>query len=907
MDIFLSTDGGDTYPIALATGVSNNGSASVLVPNNIGTQNRVMVKGSNHIFFDISNANFTIEGEVECNVAIPQDVVVSNIGSANATVSWTALPGATYDVRYRPTGSSTWNTIENVVGVSTEITGLQTSTEYEAQVSSKCPNNDVSEYSSSVIFTTLEVQLNYCASQSSNVNDEYIGNVQLNTINNTSGGQFYSDFTNISTALTKGTSYTISVTPVWTGTVYNEGYAVWIDFNKDGDFDDAGEQVFTRAASNQSPVSGSFTIPEGAAEGATRMRVSMKYNAIPTACESFTWGEVEDYTVIIEGSGPDIEAPTAPTNLTASNTTQTTTDLAWNHSTDNVGVTGYDVYQGGILIASVTTTNYQVTGLNPNTNYLFFVRAKDAAGNISNNSNTANVTTLTPPDTEAPTPPTNLTATNTTQSTTDLSWNAATDNIGVVAYDVFQDGALIASVSSTNYQVTGLSASTNYSFTVRARDAAGNQSDFSNTVLVTTLDTQAPTAPANLTASNTTQTTTDLSWTASTDNVGVTGYDVYQGGVLIASVSTTFYQVTGLNPSSSYSFFVRAKDASGNVSSNSNTVNVTTLSPPDTEAPAAPANLTASNTTETTTDLSWIASTDNVGVLAYEVYIDGILLGSTSINAVQITGLTPSTTYEFYVIAFDAAGNSSLQSNIVAITTLELQITYCQSFSSNSSSEWIERLQLGSINNLSGNNGGYVDFTNISTNLVIGSTNSIVITPGRTNTKRREAYNVWIDYNQDGSFDGPGELVLEIGRTNQSSVSRNFTVPQFALNGSTRMRVSMKFNSNASSCEIFNAGEVEDYTVFIVNAAKGDLVDTASEAKGDSSLMLYPNPVSNSELNIKLNGMEATEIRVYNALGQLVIKQAYSNILQVAMLEAGVYLLEVVSENESLTKRFVKQ
>lgn len=301
-------------------------------------------------------------------------------------------------------------------------------------------------------------------------------------------------------------------------------------------------------------MSGSFTIPEGAAEGATRMRVSMKYNAIPTACESFTWGEVEDYTVIIEGSGPDIEAPTAPTNLTASNTTQTTTDLAWNHSTDNVGVTGYDVYQGGILIASVTTTNYQVTGLNPNTNYLFFVRAKDAAGNISNNSNTANVTTLTPPDTEAPTPPTNLTATNTTQSTTDLSWNAATDNIGVVAYDVFQDGALIASVSSTNYQVTGLSASTNYSFTVRARDAAGNQSDFSNTVLVTTLDTQAPTAPANLTASNTTQTTTDLSWTASTDNVGVTGYDVYQGGVLIASVSTTFYQVTGLNPSSSYSF-----------------------------------------------------------------------------------------------------------------------------------------------------------------------------------------------------------------------------------------------------------------------------------------------------------------------------------------------------------------
>ncbi|NQY05815.1 MAG: T9SS type A sorting domain-containing protein, partial [Flavobacteriaceae bacterium] len=95
----------------------------------------------------------------------------------------------------------------------------------------------------------------------------------------------------------------ITVTPTWTGTVYAEGYSVWIDYNQDGDFTDSGEQVWTQSATTSTPVSGSFTVPTSATEGATRMRVSMKYNAIPTSCESFTYGEVEDYTVNITTSG----------------------------------------------------------------------------------------------------------------------------------------------------------------------------------------------------------------------------------------------------------------------------------------------------------------------------------------------------------------------------------------------------------------------------------------------------------------------------------------------------------------------------------------------------------------------------------------------------------------------------
>lgn len=328
----------------------------------------------------------------------------------------------------------------------------------------------------------------YCNSAGGNVSDEYISRVELNTIDNTSGAVGYQNFTAISTPLAKNSNYSVTVTCTWTGTVYNEAYSVWIDYNQDGDFSDAGEQVWTQGNTQASPVSGSFTVPSSALDGETRMRVSMKYNGIPTACESFTYGEVEDYTVNIGGSGGgDTEAPSNPTSLSASNTTTTTTDLSWNASTDNVGVTGYNVYQGSTNLGSVTGTSAQITGLTAATAYSFSVTAIDAAGNESGASNTVNVTTQSGADTQAPTAPTSLSAAGTTQTTTDLSWNASTDNVGVTGYRVYQGSTLINTGTGTSYQVTGLTAATAYSFSVTAIDAAGNESGASNTVNVTTL------------------------------------------------------------------------------------------------------------------------------------------------------------------------------------------------------------------------------------------------------------------------------------------------------------------------------------------------------------------------------------------------------------------------------------
>lgn len=239
---------------------------------------------------------------------------------------------------------------------------------------------------------------NYCASNGNSVADEYISRVQLADINNTSGAGSggYQNHTAVETDLAKGDAYTITITPTWTGTVYSEGYAVWIDYNHDGDFSDSGELVTSVAATQNTPVSGSFTVPTNASDGATRMRVSMKYNGVPSACESFSYGEVEDYTVNIGSSAADTQAPSVPTNLSASNITETTVDLSWNASNDNVGVTGYDVYQGTALLGTTANTSAQITGLSSGTNYTFNVRAKDDAGNVSGASNTVSVTTDSP-------------------------------------------------------------------------------------------------------------------------------------------------------------------------------------------------------------------------------------------------------------------------------------------------------------------------------------------------------------------------------------------------------------------------------------------------------------------------------------------------------------------------------
>ena len=432
--------------------------------------------------------------------------------------------------------------------------------------------------------------------------------------------------------------------------------------------------------------------------------------------------------------------------------------------------------------------------------------------------------------------------------------------------------------------------------------------DVSNTNFTITAgstDSVAPTAPS-LAASGTTQTTTNLSWSGATDNVAVTGYDVYQGGTLLSSTASTTYAVSGLTASTAYTFTVKAKDAAGNVSVASNAVSVTTLAPvADTTAPTAP-SLSASGTTTTTTSLSWTGATDNVGVTGYNVYQGTTLLGSTTTaTTYAVSGLNASTTYTFTVKAKDAAGNISVASNTVSVTTSAVAtLTYCSSSSTNTADEKIGKVAIATISNTSTGTAGYEDFTAISTNLVRGTANTITITPNWTSTKYKEGYAVYIDYNQNGVFTDAGEKVWTKAASTTTPVSGSFTIPATATLGATRMRVQMSYNATpTSSCGSFTYGQVEDYTVNISLTARMD--ETASN--NTLSFSLYPNPVSGDELNIS-NLDVASEYVIYNMMGQELIKGKIENdAINVSSLSVGTYLIQVSNENGSTSKRFIKQ
>ena len=374
-------------------------------------------------------------------------------------------------------------------------------------------------------------------------------------------------------------------------------------------------------------------------------------------------GQAETSTSNGAGTTPPVDTapPSTPTGLTGMAAGPTTANLSWSASTDNVGVTAYFLLRNGVQVATPTTTSFADTGLSAATTYTYTVAARDAAGNISPNSTSVSVTTasVSVADTTPPTTPIGLTAAVAGSSGANLSWSASTDNVGVTGYIVRRNGVQVATPVTTSFADTGLSAATTYSYTVAARDAAGNISPNSTSVSITIADTTPPTTPIGLTAAVAGSSGANLSWSASTDNVRVTGYIVRRNGVQVATPVTTSFADTGLSAATTYSYTVAARDAAGNISPNSTSVSVTTPPPP-------PSN---------SASLAWDAVTTPT-LAGYRVYFgtapgtylqslgQGISVGN--VTAYTLTGLASGSQYYFAVTAFDTVGVESPYSNEVS-------------------------------------------------------------------------------------------------------------------------------------------------------------------------------------------------------------------------------------------------
>ena len=907
VDIFLSTDGGDTYPIALASGVPNDGSHDIVVPNNQGNQNRIMVRGSNHIFFDISNSNFTIAGQVVCNATVPNSLAASNVGATTATLSWDSVAGASYDLQYREVGSGTWTTT-SVNGISSALSGLSSLTQYEAQVRSKCPDNSTSAYSNTINFTTTDVQLNYCDSASTNINDEFIGRVQLNTIDNSSGGQFYTDFTNVSTTLTKDTQYTITVTPTWTGTVYSEGYSVWIDYNRDGDFDDAGEQVWTQSATQNTPVSGNFTIPSSAVESTTRMRVSMKYNGIPTSCETFTYGEVEDYSVTIESAGPDTVAPVISLNGAATinlNLGDTYTELNATASDNVDGDISANIVIGGDTVDTNTPGTYSVT-----------YNVTDAAGNAATE---VVRTVIVNPDSVAPV------ITLIGASTININVGDTYTDQGATASDNI-DGDITANIIVGGDAVNTNTAGT-YVITYNVTDAAGNAA----TEVTRTVNVSEPSTgcaggitsfPYNEGFENTlgawTQSTSDdINWTVDangtpSNNTGPsnaiegtyyiyveasgngTGYPNKQAILnspcfnLSALTEATFsfkYHMFGSSDMGSISLEISDDDgATWNSiwSQTGNKGNSWQSASVDISSYVGGSVLMRFNRI---TGGTWQAdiAIDDVSLTEGAVVVNGCTGGITSYpynegfentlgawtqstsddinwtvdaNGTPSNGTGPSSATEgTYYIYVEASGNGTGYPNKRAIINspcfdLTNQASATFSFSYH---------QYGSSNM------GTIDLEASNDN---GATwNSIWNDSGNNG-------NSWLNESINLSAYIGGSVQLRFNRLTGSTWQADIAIDNVSLSTTTSMR---------------------------------DNLSSRQEESELKTIKIFPNPVEGNTLNV-LSNYSQIDYEIYNTIGQLVAKgKVTSNIIDVSNLDSAVYHIQFNTEDGITSKRFIKK
>ena len=277
----------------------------------------------------------------------------------------------------------------------------------------------------------------------------------------------------------------------------------------------------------------------------------------------------------------DNQNPSVPQNLQATVASSSQIDLTWDASTDNVGVNGYKIYRNGNFLTTTSTNSYSDNGLQAATEYTYTVSAFDAAGNESAQSSSVSATTDSNNDTEAPSVPQNLQATAVSTSQINLTWDASTDNVAVAGYKVFRNSNLIDTVTnSTEFNDTGLNAATEYTYTVSAFDAAGNESAQSSSVSATTgdsNDTEAPTVPQNLQATVVSASQIILTWNTSTDNVAVAGYKVFRNGNLVDTViNSTAFTDTGLDAATEYAYMLSAFDAAGNESAKSTEVKATT-------------------------------------------------------------------------------------------------------------------------------------------------------------------------------------------------------------------------------------------------------------------------------------------------------------------------------------------
>jgi len=309
---------------------------------------------------------------------------------------------------------------------------------------------------------------------------------------------------------------------------------------------------------------------------------------------------------------------------------------------------------------------------------------------------------------------------------------------------------------------------------------------------------------------------------------------------------------------------------------------------------------------------------------------------SNGASSQTISGLAPG----IYAATVTDANDCTVTTSATVLNGQVVAPSYCVARASNTNYEWIQKIQIGAYSNTSGNNGGYGNFVaNPAIALTAGTSYAVTLTPGFQNNPFNESWRIWVDLNQDGDFYDAGENIVALPLTNQIA-NTTLIIPNTALSGTTRMRISMKYGSPSAPCGTYAYGEVEDYTVTITSGngelmmAAGDAIaandytpqttlqDPASieqviaVANGNSigvpEMTLFPNPASGQITCTHFSTFEgAGVLSIFDAQGRLlrtqpVILQATENRFTLLLdgLASGYYHFQLQCEAYTMMKPF---
>jgi Zn-dependent metalloprotease len=505
--------------------------------------------------------------------------------------------------------------------------------------------------------------------------------------------------------------------------------------------------------------------------------------------------------------------------------------------------------------------------------------------------------------------PSGLASSSIANTSATLSWTST----GATTYDLqwkltsAAAWTTVSGLTTTTYALSGLTACSAYQFQVRG-NCTGASSAYSSASSFSTIGCVTCTVPGGLTSASIANTGATLSWTST----GANTYDLQwklssaAAWTTVSGLTTTSYALSGLTACSAYQFQVRG-NCTGATSAYSSPASFSTIG---CVTCTVPGGLTSASIANTGATLSWTSTGANTYDLQWKLSSAAAwtTVSGLTTTSYALTGLTACSAYQFQVRG-NCTGATSAYSSTSSFTTTGCTTTYCTSRGTNTTYEYISRVALGTINNTSGNNSGYGNYTSLSTNLAGNTAYTITLVPGFASTAYSEFWKVYIDYNHNGVFTDAGENVVSTSGT--TSKTATFTVPTTALNGPTRMRVQMKYGSYATnSCTSFTYGEVEDYTVNVTGNAQFNgtevvIAEPTTEMFDQNShdIAIYPNPTSDKVHFFIPEMTDNTLIEIYSPIGslvKLVNVNGESTEVDLSNLVEGIYFYVIKSSGNTI-------